>query len=103
MSRQSEPDVAGCPVTVEAVRAQAKSILDGLLQFCETSPLSFGRFEAALLVRLAVLGCCLLRLFLTAHHHRLDVEPFLADGKYRRGEDYAERTFSRREEIAGWL
>lgn len=92
MKRQSKPGAVGCPVTIAAVRGQAKSILDGLLQFCETSELSFGRFEKALLVRVAVLGCCLLRLFLTARHARLEVQPFLANDKYRRGDDYAERT-----------
>ena len=44
------------------------------------------------MVRLAVLGCCLIRLFLTARHERLDVEPYLKDGVYRLGEKYAERT-----------
>ena len=44
------------------------------------------------LVRMAALGGCLIRLFLTARHERLDVQPFLEDGKYRPGDDYAERT-----------
>ena len=41
---------------------------------------------------MALLGCCLIRLFLTARHRRLDVQPFLTDGKYRPGDPYAERT-----------
>src|SRR5271157_750843 len=49
-------------------------------------------FEKDLLVRLAVLGACLIRLFLTARYERLDLQPFLEDGKYRPGDDYAERT-----------
>jgi hypothetical protein len=38
------------------------------------------------------LGACLIRLFLTARYERLDLEPFLEDGKYRPGDEYAERT-----------
>jgi hypothetical protein len=49
-------------------------------------------FETDLLVRVAVLGRCLIRLFLTARYERLDLQPFLKDGKYRPGENYAERT-----------
>jgi len=33
----------------------------------------FAAFEKQLLVRVAVLGACLIRLFLTARHERLDV------------------------------
>ena len=44
------------------------------------------------MVRIAVLSACLIRLFLTARHERLEVEPFLKDGRYRPGDDYAERT-----------
>jgi hypothetical protein len=32
------------------------------------------------------------RLYLTARHERLDLQPYLRDGQYRRGEPYAERT-----------
>ena len=60
--------------------------------FCQTCEAPFWLFEKELLVRIAVLGCCLIRLFLTARHERLDVQPFLDDGKYRPGDDYAERT-----------
>src|SRR5258708_31986698 len=41
---------------------------------------------------MAVLGCCLIRLFLTARHERLDVQPYLEDGAYGPGDVYAERT-----------
>lgn len=92
MKRQSKPRTPTCPVTVETVRLRAQTILDELLQFCQTSELPFARFEKELLVRVAVLACCLLRLFLTARHLRLDVQPFLANGKYRLGDAYAERT-----------
>jgi hypothetical protein len=92
MKRQSTPAPAVCPPTVESVRHQAKVVLEELLKLCETSELPFACFEKTLLVRVAVLGCCLLRLFLTARHQRLKAEPFLKNGKYRPGADYAERT-----------
>jgi hypothetical protein len=65
---------------------------EGLTQFCETCTSPFWRFEKNLLVRMAVLGTCLIRLFLTARHERLQVQPFLEDGRYRLGDNYAERT-----------
>src|SRR5260370_5301376 len=71
---------------------QAKAILEDLLQFCQSSEVPIARFETGLVVRVGVLGCCLLRLFLPARHQRLDVQPFLANGKYRPGDDYSERT-----------
>jgi hypothetical protein len=40
----------------------------------------------------ARVGCCLFRLFLTARHWRLDLQPFLRNDKYRPGAVYAERT-----------
>jgi Uncharacterised protein family (UPF0236) len=92
MKRQSNPSIPVWPVTVETVRLQAKAILENLLRFCESSEMPFARFEKELLVRVAVLGCCLLRLFLTARHQRLDLQPFVRNDKYRRGNNYAERT-----------
>ncbi len=92
MKRQSKPCTPVRPVTAETLRLQAHAILDELLQFCQTSELPFAAFEKELLVRIAVLGCCLLRVFLTARHQRLDVQPFLANDKYRPGNAYAERT-----------
>ena len=44
------------------------------------------------LVLMMALGASLIRLFLTARQERLDVQPFLKDGKYRLGDDYAQRT-----------
>jgi len=92
MKSQSKASSPVRPVTVDAVRLQARTNFEELLQFCESNESCFARFEKDLLVRVAVLGCCLLRLFLTARHQRLDVQPFLADGKYRPGDNYAERT-----------
>jgi hypothetical protein len=81
-----------CPVTAASVADDAKKAFDELVQFCRLSELSFALLEKELLVRLAVLGRCLLRLFLTARHERLDCAPFLDDGQFRPGNPYAKRT-----------
>src|SRR5947209_4179381 len=72
-----------CPVTRASVRVEAKTAFDALARFCETCDAPFWRFEKDLLVRVAVLGACLIRLFLTARYERLDLAPFSAGGKYR--------------------
>jgi len=91
MKVQDKPSTSDCPVTRVSVRADAKTAFDDVLRFCETCDTPFWKFEKELLVRLAVVGCCLIRLFLTARHERLDVQPYLKDG-YRPGKDYSERT-----------
>src|SRR5437870_2957390 len=92
MKSQRKQSSVGCPVTSASVRADAKAAFDDLVEFCTTCDEPFGKFEKQLLVRIAVLGACLIRLFLTARYERLDLQPFLEDGKYRPGDDYAERT-----------
>ena len=91
MKVQGNRSTGKCPVTRESVRADAKSRFDDLVRFCETCDTTFWLFEKELLVRIAVLGCCLIRLFLTVRYGRLDLQPFLKDGKFRAGADYAER------------
>lgn len=91
MDVQRKQSSAGCPPTSESVRADAQAAFDDLAGFCRTCGSPFWMFEKELLVRIAVLGACLIRLFLTARHERLDVQPFLKDGKYRPGDKYAER------------
>jgi hypothetical protein len=92
MKIQAIPSTTGCPVTRQSVGADAKLAFENLVRFCETCEEPFSVFEKQLMVPVAVLGCCLIRLFLTARYERLDLRPFLKDGKYRPGEDYAERT-----------
>jgi hypothetical protein len=92
MKIQRNPSTGDCPVTRETVRADAKGRFEEVVRFCETCDSPFWMFETDLLVRVAVLGRCLIRLFLTARYERLDLQPFLKDGKYRPGENYAERT-----------
>ena len=81
-----------CPPTSASVRVDAQAAFDDLARFCLTCEATFWLFEKQLLVRMAVFGACLIRLFLTARHERLETQPFLQDGTYRPGDDYAERT-----------
>jgi hypothetical protein len=92
MMIQSKPATTDCPVTLAVVRHNAKAAFDDLVRFCETCEAPFWRFEKELLIHVAVLGCCLIRLFLTARYERLDLQPFLKGGKHRTGDNYAERT-----------
>jgi uncharacterized protein (DUF2147 family) len=92
MKGQSNQSTSACPVTRESVRADAKAAFDELVGFCESCASPFWIFEKEFLVRIAVLGGCLIRLFLTARYEQLDLQPFLKDGRYRPGDSYAERT-----------
>lgn len=92
MKNQRKQAAVARPVTSGSVRAEAKVAFDELVGFCETCTTPFWQFERDLLVRIAVLGACLIRLFLTARYERLDMQPYLEDDPYRPGDDYAERT-----------
>jgi hypothetical protein len=92
MNVQRKRSSVRCPVTSESVLAEAEKTFEDLVQFCRTCTYSFGKFEKEMLIRLAALGCCLIRLFLTARHEHIDVQPYLEDGSYRAGDPYAERT-----------
>jgi hypothetical protein len=92
MRNQRNQAANDCPVRRASVAAEAQAAFDELMAYCQTCESPFWLFEKELLVRIAVLGCCLIRLFLTARHERLDVQPYLEDGAYRPGEEYAERT-----------
>lgn len=92
MNSQTYQSLSDRPATWASVRTDAKAAFDDLVDFCEGCETPFAAFEKQLLVRIAVLGACLIRLFLTARYQRLDVQPFLEDGRYRPGDDYAERT-----------
>lgn len=92
MKRQDTPSPTSCPVTRASVRADVQVAFDALVDFCETCDCRFWIFEKELLVRIAVLGLCLIRLFFTVRYERLDLKPFLEDGDYRPGDPYAQRT-----------
>jgi hypothetical protein len=72
--------------------AEARQRLEQILTFCQQREYPFAQFEKCLFALLAVLGRLFVRLYLTARHERLDIEPYLHDGEYRRGETYVERT-----------
>jgi hypothetical protein len=92
MRSQSKPAVKDCPVTQASVVREAKAAFDDVLAYCQACDATFARFEKGLLQRIAVLGCCLIRLFLTARHERCNLQPYLEDDAYRPGDDYAQRT-----------
>lgn len=92
MQNQTNQAAKDCPVTQALVVGQAKAAFDDLLAYCQACETTFARFEKELLQRIAVLGCCLIRLFLTAHHERFDLQPYLEDDTYRPGDNYAQRT-----------
>jgi hypothetical protein len=92
MKYHAKPGTGNSPVTSESVLADAQATFGRVATFCRTCDSPFWMYEKELLIHMAVLGCCLIRLFLTARHERLDVQPFLKDGRFRRGEDYAKRS-----------
>ena len=91
MENHHKPAAAVCPVTAEMLAADARQRFEMLLNFCLQKEYSFAKFEKCLFALMAVLGRLLVRLFLTARHERLDLQPYLQDGQYRRGAAYAER------------
>lgn len=92
MTFQGNRSTHGWPVTRESVRADAKAAFDEAVRFCEPCASPCALFETQLFVLMANLGRCLIRLFLTARHECLDLQPHLQDGKDRPGDDSAERT-----------
>jgi hypothetical protein len=81
-----------CPVTSEQLVAEARQRFEQILSFCLQREYPFAKFEKCLFALLAVLGRLLVRLYVTTRHERLDIEPYLQDGHYRRGEADAQRT-----------
>jgi hypothetical protein len=92
MKGHRKPASNDCPVTRTSVAAEAGAAFAEVCAFCERCDKPFWQFEKELLVGVALLGGCLIRLFLTARHERLDVQPYLEEGVYRLGDAYAERT-----------
>src|SRR5262249_16872782 len=73
-------------------RVEARAAFEAALRFCEGCDSPFALFETHLFVLIAKLGRCLIRLFLSARHARLDVGPYLEDGRHRPGDACAEPT-----------
>ena len=92
MKRHRKRPKVLCPVTTDALVAEARQRFEKVLSFCLVSEHSFLKSEKCLLALLALLGRLLVRLWLTSRHERLDLKPYLQDGVYRLDNDYAERT-----------
>jgi hypothetical protein len=80
-----------CPVTVESVASEARQTFEEVLSFCQEAEDTYAAFEKHLSMRMAVLGCVLVRLFLTARHRRLDLRPYTQANSYRLGDPYVKR------------
>ena len=81
-----------CPATREAARAAAQKAFDDLVLFCETCPSPFARFETRLFLFMAILGRCVIQLFLIVRHEGLDCRLHLQEGTYRLGKGQSKRT-----------
>src|SRR5687768_386516 len=92
MNGQLNRASASCPASAATVERQTRQAFEELLAFCQASPAPFWKFEKQLFVLMAALGRCLVRLFLTCRHERLDVRPYVEDRRYRVGDRRAERT-----------
>jgi len=86
------PSVPSCPESVDALKDKARQLFEKVLTFCESNEFGYAKFEIKLFPLMAVLGRVLIQLFLLARHLRLDLKPYLEDGKYRLGCVDAERT-----------
>jgi len=87
-----KPATAPRPVTSAMLAAESRQRLEQILNVCQQKEYPFFQFEKCLVALMAVLGRLLARLYLRARHERLNLEPYLHDGKYREGDRYAERT-----------
>jgi hypothetical protein len=81
-----------CPATSEQLAQQARQRFEQILAVCWQRELTFARFEKGLAVLLALLATLLVRLYLAARHERLDLDPYLQDDQYRRGDPATPRT-----------
>jgi hypothetical protein len=91
MKIQDKPATTGCPERIASLKAEVQQSVEELLKFTETSDESFADFEKRLRVVMMTLGQLLVQVFLLRRHERLDLQPFLEDGRYRLGNAYAER------------
>jgi hypothetical protein len=91
MKVQDKAATAGCPERLASLKAEVQQSVEGLLKFSETSDEPFADFEKRLRIVMMTLGKLLIQVFLLRRHERLDLQPFLEDGRYRLGNRYAER------------
>ncbi|MCA1819136.1 MAG: hypothetical protein LC620_03650 [Halobacteriales archaeon] len=91
MNQPNQP-TPPCPAPAEQLAQQARQRFEQILAVCLQRELTFARFEKGLAVLLARLATLLVRVYLAARHERLDLEPYLPQGPYRRGDPAAPRT-----------
>jgi hypothetical protein len=77
---------------IESHKDKARQLFEIVLGYCERSDQSFAKFEVKLFPLMAVLGRQLIQLFFVSRDQRLNLEPYLDDGKHRLGKTDAERT-----------
>jgi hypothetical protein len=97
MIAQPSEAAACCPEAVAMHQDKIRQKVEELLDFCTSCDQPFFGFETALCAWMMILGQLFVRLFLLARHSRLEMDFYLQDGPYRRGDLYAERTQSQRE------
>ena len=90
MEGEHKPDREECPVV--AAECAARRVFEDVLGFCRQDESSFRCFETNLLKRLFVLGCLLVRLFLTSRGQRLAWRDETPPRGYRLGNPRAPRT-----------
>lgn len=90
MEGEHQPDTEACPVV--AAECAARRVFEDVLGFCCQDEGSFRWFETNLLKRLFVLGCLLVRLFLTSRRQRLEWRDETPPRGYRLGKPRAPRT-----------
>lgn len=92
MPSQSTRSGGSRPGTIASARSDAQVAFDAVAAFCQESDHAFFHFEKQLFVLMMALGACFIRLFLVARRERSKVQPFLQDGRYRLGDEHAQRT-----------
>ena len=80
------------PVAPEPLADKARRLFEIVLAYCERSDQTFEKFERKLFPLMAVLGRVLIQIFLMSRHRRLDLDPYLKNGRHRLGKIDAERT-----------
>jgi hypothetical protein len=90
MEGEHKPDTEECPVV--AAECAARRVFEDVLSFCRQDESSFRSFETNVLKRLFVLGCLLVRLFLTSRGQRLEWRDETPPRGYRLGNPRAPRT-----------
>lgn len=82
-----------CPVAVADIEAQTRRQFEEVIAFCKegSRAATFFAFEQALCKLMAALGRLLIALFLATRHRELDLQPWLADQRYRLHPDDKER------------